>query len=149
LSLFVSRLEAKSLGWIRGISALVSFNISLTFDVDRKTWSFFIGLGCFVAVAVMVVLFLCSRTNTLSARNQEREGAEFENWASKAKKWSKTILTFKYMFMGMVTLYLPLSNYACAAAVCGSVPDCQLDYHLPPFFAWTLVLFVTMFLPIW
>jgi hypothetical protein len=149
LSLFISKLAARSLRWLQGVASFAALNFPLTFNVGPKDWK-----GITTTLAVFALIFLacicaCARTDALSARNREREGAEFENWASKAARLSKTILSFQYLLMGMFTAYLPLSQYALESAVCWRIHKCDSTNELPVWLAVFILLFITVGLPFW
>ena len=59
-------------------------------------------------------------------RDQSREGEEYIDWAQKDKQNHKALLVTKFVFMDLITLYLPVSQFALEIVVqCGANKKCE------------------------
>ena len=52
------------------------------------------------------------KTSSQLAHHKEREGNEFHTWADEDVAHHRRLQVFRYTFMGLITLYLPISQFS-------------------------------------
>ena len=159
LSLFVvhaHRALTGALDWLAVLAGTISFDFDFVFDIPSGVW-YAIGVTLGV-VAIFVVGWLLVETSAQLEHHREREGNEFKSWEDKDAENHRRLQIFRYTFVGLITVYLPVSQFSLEVLLCAIMPagfaprDCAalsspLDWILPTLGA-LVFLSVTIAFPI-
>ena len=159
LSLFVvhaHRALTGALDWLAVLAGTISFDFDFVFDIPSGVW-YAIGVTLGV-VAIFVVGWLLFETSAQLEHHREREGNEFKSWEDKDAENHRRLQIFRYTFVGLITVYLPVSQFSLEVLLCAIMPagfaprDCAalsspLDWILPTLGA-LVFLSVTIAFPI-
>ena len=104
--------------WLSGLSAVVAIEFDFAFSISTKTWHVILAIIGFLCLALTGYILATNASLLAGTEDKGRQGHEHRSWKEKNEESARKVTVFKYMFMGIVTLYLPLSQFALETITC-------------------------------